>query len=160
MRRKVRSLAPSVAALEPRTLTELVSQRVTQERIIAQLSSFFGVLALLLAAVGLYGVLAYAVERRTSEIGIRMAIGAEPGLVVWLILRETLILLAVGAAAGAAAALALARVVAHSMYGVSTADPLTIAVSAATLAVVALAAASIPALRAARIDPIAALRVE
>ena len=160
MRRKVRSLAPSVAALEPRTLTELVGQRVTQERIIAQLSSFFGVLALLLAAIGLYGVLAYAVERRTSEIGIRMAIGAKPGTVVWLILRETLILLAIGAALGAAAAMALARIVAHSMYGVSTADPLTISLAAATLTVVAMAAASIPALRAARIDPIVALRVE
>ena len=160
MRRKVRSLAPSVAALEPQTLTELVGQRVTQERIIAQLSSFFGVLALLLAAVGLYGVLAYAVERRTSEIGIRMAIGAKPGTVVWLILRETLILLAVGAALGAGAAMALARIVVHSMYGVSTADPLTIAIATATLTVVALAAASIPALRAARIDPIVALRVE
>jgi predicted permease len=160
MRRKVRALAPSVAALEPRTLTELVGERVTQERIVAQLSSFFGVLALLLAAVGLYGVLAYAVERRTSEIGIRMAVGAKPASVVWLILRETLILLAIGAVLGAAAATALARIVAHSMYGVSTADPLTIAVAAATLTVVALAAASIPALRAARIDPIVALRVE
>src|ERR1017187_2554225 len=147
MRRKVRALAPSVAALEPRALTELVGQRVTQERIIAQLSSFFGVLALLLAAIGLYGVLAYAVERRTSEIGIRMAVGAKPGSVVWLILRETLILLAIGAAIGAGAAMALARIVAASMYGVSTADPLTIAVAAATLTVVALAAASIPALR-------------
>jgi predicted permease len=160
MRRKVRALAPSVAALEPRALTELVGQRVTQERIIAQLSSFFGVLALLLAAIGLYGVLAYAVERRTSEIGIRMAVGAKPGSVVWLILRETLILLAIGAVLGAAAAMALARIVAHSMYGVSTADPLTIAFAAATLTVVALAAAFIPALRAARIDPIVALRVE
>src|SRR5208337_945363 len=102
-------------------------QRVTQERIIAQLSSFFGALALLLAAVGLYGVLAYAVERRTSEIGIRMAIGAKPASVVWLILRETLMRLAIGAMVGAAAAMALA---------------------------------SFPALRAARIDPIVALRVE
>jgi ABC-type antimicrobial peptide transport system permease subunit len=105
-------------------------------------------------------VLAYAVERRASEIGIRMAIGAKPASVVWLILRETLILLAIGAAIGAAAAMALARIVAASMYGVSTADPLTIAVAAATLTVVALAAASFPALRASRIDPIVALRVE
>jgi predicted permease len=160
MRQRVRAVAPSIDALEPQTLTELVGQRVTQERIIAQLSSFFGVLALMLAAVGLYGVLAYAVERRTSEIGIRMAIGAKPGTVVWLVLQETLVLLVVGAVVGAGAAMGLARVVAHSMYGVSTADPLTIGIAAGVLAVVAMAAASIPAFRAARIDPIIALRVE
>jgi len=160
LRQKVRAIDSSLAPLEPRLLGELVDERVLQERIIAQLSSFFGALALLLAAVGLYGVLAYAVERRTNEIGIRMAIGAERGAVVWLILRETLVLLAAGMAIGGGASLGLARLVASSMYGVTTRDPLTMVLAAATLAVVALAAACFPALRAAKVDPMVALRVE
>ena len=138
----------------------MIGRLLTQERIIAQLSTFFGGLALLLAAIGLYGVLAYAVARRTNEIGIRMAIGAQRSTVVWLVLRETLVLLAIGTVVGTGAALALARLVANRMYGVTTSDPLTIALAAAVLSVVAVGAASLPAFRAARVDPMVALRMD
>jgi predicted permease len=160
MRQRVRAIDSSLPPLEPRLLGELVDERVLQERIVAQLSTFFGALALLLAAVGLYGVLAYAVERRTNEIGLRMAIGAERGAVVWLVLRETLVLLATGLVIGGGASLLLARLVASSMYGVTTRDPLTMLAAAAALSIVAIAAATFPALRAAKIDPMVALRVE
>ncbi|HLK70175.1 MAG TPA: ABC transporter permease [Bryobacteraceae bacterium] len=142
------------------TLDELLSRALLQERIIAQLSTFFGALALILASMGLYGVLSYAVARRTNEIGIRMAIGAAQGRVVWMILRETLVLVAIGAVVGIGASLGLARLVANRMFGVSTGDPVTMAVAALTLTLVAMAAASFPAIRAAKVDPMVALRVE
>jgi ABC-type antimicrobial peptide transport system permease subunit len=139
---------------------ELIDRRVLQQRIIAELSTCFGALALLLAAIGLYGVLSYAVARRTSEIGIRMAVGAGRGRVVWMILRETFGMLAVGAVIGAGAAVALSRLVQSQMFGVKGSDPATIAASAAVLAAIAAFASVFPALRAARVDPMVALRVE
>jgi predicted lysophospholipase L1 biosynthesis ABC-type transport system permease subunit len=160
VRQKVQGIDKSLRMEKPDTMDQLVDGRLTQERIIAQLSTFFGVLALLLASVGLYGVLSYAVARRTGEIGIRMAIGARQRTVMWMVLRETLFLLGVGAVIGVGAAMGLARLVASRMYGISTADPVTIATAAATLAAVAMAAACFPAMRAARVDPVVALRVE
>jgi len=160
VRAKIQAADRTLPIGTPSTLNELVERQLLQERIIAQLSTFFGALALLLACMGLYGVLSYAVARRTNEIGIRMAVGAGHGSVVWMILRETMVLVAVGAVAGAGASLGMARLVASRMFGVSAGDPLTILAAAATLTVVALVAACFPAMRAARIDPMIALRVE
>ena len=108
-----------------------------QERLFAKLSSFFGALALLLACVGLYGVLSYAVVRRTGEIGIRMALGAERGDVLWMVLRESLVLVAAGTLPGLAAAWGLTRFISTMLYGLKPSDPLTIA--AATLVMIAAA---------------------
>jgi predicted permease len=160
VRRKIREIDRSLPIDNFDTLTVLVDRRVLQERIVAQLSTFFGVLALLLASVGLYGVLSYAVARRTNEIGIRIAMGAAQPTVVWMVLRETLVLVAVGAVAGIGAAIGLGRLVASRMYGVAATDPAVIVLSALVLTAVALCAACFPALRAARVDPMVALRVE
>ena len=131
-----------------------------EERLISTLAAAFGLLALLLSAVGLYGVLAYSVARRTSEIGIRMALGAMPGQVTWSVLRQTLWLVAIGLAAGVPASIFLARLVEKMFYGVTPTDVVTQAGAAALLAAVALVASYLPARRAGRIDPLAALRYE
>jgi len=120
----------------------------------------FAALALLLSAVGIYGVTAYAVAQRTREIGVRMAIGASAGVVVRMVLAGALRTVLVGLGVGALAALAAARLIASQLYGVSARDPLTFAGIAGLLLAVALAASVIPALRAARIDPMAALRAD
>ncbi len=160
LRKKVRELDPSLPIRNLDTLDDLVDRRVVQERMIAELSAFFGALALLLASIGLYGVLSYAVARRTNEIGIRMAIGAEQSTVIRMILQETLVLVVTGSVIGLGAAMGLGELVASRMYGVRTADPATLVAATATLTIVAMAAACFPALRAARVDPVVALRVE
>ena len=160
IRRQIQETDRSIELGKPRTVDDLIDRRVLQQRIIAQLSSFFGALALLLAAIGLYGVLSHAVARRTNEIGIRMAVGAGRSRVAWMVLRETFAMLAVGAVVGAAAAVALSRLVRSQMFGVQGSDPLTIAAAIALLAAIAVFASVFPALRAARVDPMVALRVE
>jgi predicted permease len=160
VRSKFQATDQSLPIGTPSTMDELLDRQLQQERIVAQLSTFFGALALVLASMGLYGVLSYAVARRTNEIGIRMAIGAAGGSVVWMILRETLLLVAVGAVVGIGASMWLARLVASRMFGVSAGDPLTMLVAAVTLTVVAMLAACFPAMRAAKVDPMVALRVE
>jgi predicted permease len=160
IRAKLHDIDKSIPVVNVRTLNELVDRRLVQERIISQLSTFFAVLALVLASIGLYGVLSYGVARRTNEIGIRIAIGAAQRTVIWMILRETLVLVVIGAAIGIGGAIALARLVASRMFGVSTADPLSIAAAGLTLVAVAMFAACFPAMRASRVDPMQALRVE
>ena len=127
---------------------------------IATLSSVFGALATVLAIVGLYGVMAYMVTRRSREIGIRMALGAQSGNVVWLVMREVVTLVAVGIAIGAPVAWALGKVVQAQLYGVQPHDPASIALPALLLATVALLAGYIPARRAAGYDPVRVLRYE
>jgi len=124
------------------------------------LLSAFAAMALLLAVLGLYGVASYAVSRRMPEMGVRMALGARPDDVLALVIGEGLRLAAVGVALGAAAALALARALTGSLYGVGPTDPLTFVAMAVTLMIAALVAVSLPARRAARLDPMAALREE
>jgi ABC-type antimicrobial peptide transport system permease subunit len=128
--------------------------------LIAQLVSFFGVLALLLACVGLYGVMGHAVSRRTNEIGIRMALGAKSQSILWMVLRETLILVVAGIAIGVPVALSAARLVSTQLYGLSAADPLTLAAAVTLLIAVAALAGYLPARRASRVDPMVALRYE
>jgi ABC-type antimicrobial peptide transport system permease subunit len=137
-----------------------VDDSILAERLIARLSTFFGALAALLAAVGLYGVMSYTVARRTSEIGVRMALGARQSAIAGMILREILVLVAIGSVAGAAAALGLARFVESLVFGLKPRDPLTVALAVALLLAIGLLAGYLPARRAAGIDPLAALRTE
>jgi len=141
-------------------LSQAVQRSILQERITAMLSAFFGALALLLAAIGLYGLMAYNVTRRTRELGIRLALGAQGNGILKMVLGETLKLTLIGIAVGLPCALAATRLIAHMLFGVTPYDPLTLAaVSFALLAVGALAG-YIPARRAMRVDPIVALRYE
>jgi len=137
-----------------------IRESLLRERLMATLSGFFGFLAALLAMIGLYGVISYMVARRTSEIGIRMAMGALPRDVVVMIMREAAILLAIGMGVGAALALAGGKAASSMLYGLKPKDPITFAIALVVLAAVAAAASFLPALRASRLDPMAALRDE
>jgi putative ABC transport system permease protein len=139
---------------------EIVNRTLVIERLVAQVSAAFGVLALLIAAVGLYGVLAYNVVRRRREIGVRIAVGAPPGAVEWMMMRESLTLLACGVAIGLPAAMVVTRLVSSMLFGLSPQDPGSIAAALTALTIATVAAAYLPARRAARIDPILALRDE
>ena len=151
---------PSQAVEPPGLLEETVSSSLQPRKFPLQLLGAFAALALVLAALGIYGVTSYAVAQRTREIGVRMAIGATASSVVRMVLAASLRTVVVGLCAGGAAALAFGRVLSSQLYGVSAHDPLTFLSIAALLAAVALLASALPALRAARVDPIAALRAE
>jgi predicted permease len=145
-------------ALTFRPLADQVNASLTQERLVAMLAGFFGILALLLAGLGLYGVTAYAVTRRRTEIGIRMALGAAPGGVVRLVLSRVTLLVGIGVVIGAAVSLWAARFVETLVYGLEPRDPATFTIAAIVLAAVGAAAGWVPAYRASRIDPAAVLR--
>jgi len=137
-----------------------VDRSLGREKLLARLAGFFGVLALLLASIGLYGVIAYSVAPRRNEIGIRMALGARPDSVLRMVLGKSLVVAALGLAVGIPAALACGRLLSSLLYGVEAYDPLTIGGAAAVMLAVALAASFLPARRAALLDPCAALREE
>jgi predicted permease len=147
-------------SLEFRNFETQVNESLLQPRMVALLSAFFGGLALLLAMIGLYGVTAYGVARRQAEIGIRMALGAQPASVVWLVLREVAAMLAVGTLLGLGASLAAGRLVSSLLYGVKPHDAAPLAIAAVVLGIATGIAAYLPAHRAARLDPMAALREE
>jgi ABC-type antimicrobial peptide transport system permease subunit len=137
-----------------------VKASLVPERLLSILATFFGGLALTLACLGLYGVMAYAVLRRTREIAIRMAIGAQHRSVVWLVVRETLALVVLGAGLGAATAWLSTRYIRSQLFGVAPGDPLALSSAVLLLLLVATAAGYVPARRATRIDPVSALRYE
>jgi predicted permease len=158
--RSVRNGGPGVLIESTHTLAQQVDQSLLAERLLSWLAAAFGVLALVLSAVGLYGVMTYSVARRTSEIGICLALGAQPARVARSILRQTVSIIGVGLAAGIPASILVARAVRNLLYGVGPADFATQAGAAILLAAVALAASYLPARRAARIDPLTAMRYE
>jgi predicted permease len=160
LRSTVQEVAPSLPPISIRTMNGLVSDTLQTDRFIEQLSTAFGVLAVLLASVGLYGVMAYVVARRTRDIGIRMALGAEPGNVLWQVLRESFVLALIGIVIGVPAALAGTRFVRSMLFGLGFADPIVIVSAAALLALIAALAGLLPAHRASRVDPMVALRYE
>jgi ABC-type antimicrobial peptide transport system permease subunit len=159
-RDRLRGLDANLPIFKVRTLEQRVSDSLLTERLVAGLSTAFGLLATLLASIGLYGVLAYSVTRRTREIGLRLALGAVSGDVVWLVLREALLLLGIGLATGLPAALALAHYARGQLFGVSFADPVSLGLAIAALSIAATLASVVPARRAGRLDPTLALRCE
>jgi len=160
IQRLVRELDPQLQVVGLQTMTDVVNQSLVQERFIAQTASAFSLFALLLACVGLYGVMSYAVTRRTHEIGVRMALGAEARDVIRLVMREVLLLVVPGAGIGLTAALATTRLVSTLLFGLTPSDPLTITLATLLMIGVAALAGYWPARRASRVDPLRALRHE
>ena len=160
VRDRVQSIATSVPVSQPRTLTSQVERSLASERLIAQLLSAFGGVALILASVGLYGVLGYAVARRTAEIGLRLALGATRSGVLRSVLQQSMLVVAIGLAIGLPATMLLSRPLDGLLYGVAPSDPRILAGAVVCLVIVGLAAAAVPALRASRVDPLVALRHE
>jgi predicted permease len=148
------------ASFQFKTLAVQVNESLARERLLATLSGFFGALALLLATIGLYGVVSYNMTRRRNEIGIRMALGAQQSRVLSTVLGEVAILIGIGLAIGLAATIAATRFIAGFLYGVKANDPWTLCLAAAMLALVAILAGFLPAHRASRLDPMDALREE
>ncbi|MGH9719651.1 MAG: FtsX-like permease family protein, partial [Bryobacteraceae bacterium] len=159
MKQRLTEVSPQIRVW-PVVLRAMVEERLVRERVLAWLSGFFGALAAVLAMIGLYGVISYMVARRRSEIGIRLALGASRPGVIWLILRQVTVLLAIGIAVGAALSLAAARGAETLLFGLKPHDPLTLAMSAASLTAVAFLASLILAWRASRLDPMTSLREE
>ena len=160
IRQAVLSIDRNLPLFDVHTQTELIARDFAQERLFATLSSFFGLLALALVCNGLYGVMSYTVTQRTHEIGIRMALGARGGDVVRLVMKETMLLVAGGVTVGLIAALATTRLISSWLYGLTPNDPVTIGLAALVLMTVAAVAGYLPAHRAARVDPLVALRYE
>ena len=160
VRELVRQADARVPVSEVRTQAADIDQTINQEITFAELCSGFAILALVIACVGLYGTVSYNVARRTGEIGIRMALGAQRSVVVRMVLREVLILAAMGLTIGLATALAASRFVASFLYGMKPNDPLAFTLAVMTLLGAALMAGYVPARKASRIDPMSALRHE
>jgi predicted permease len=157
---EVRAVATAVPLTQASALSTQIDRSLVKERLMTRVLGFFAGLALLLALIGLYGVLGYAVTRRTHEIGIRLALGATRGAVLWSVLSESSKLVAMGVVIGVPAALALTRLFASLLYGVKPTDPWVLAGVVLSLFLVGMAAASLPAWRASRVDPLVALRYE
>ena len=160
VRRAVEEVDPTLRVTNVAEMQRLISDRIAPKRLSAQLIGIFAGLALVLAAIGIYGVLSFSVSQRTHEIGVRVAVGAEPGVVLRMVVRQAAALAAVGIAVGIAASLGLTRVLENLLFGVSATEPWVYAGSAAALLLVAMVAAAAPAWRAARVDPLVALREE
>ena len=160
VRKTLAGIDPNLTILRMQSFVEQVSETFNQDRLIARLTELFGLLALVLACIGLYGVTSYAVARRTNEIGIRMALGADRGSVLGLVLRGALVQVLAGLAIGIPAALAGGHMLAHELYGVKSCDPTILGAAALVLAACAILAASVPARRAMTVDPMVAMRYE
>ena len=160
VRKSIQGVDAALPIISAASIEEEMAPLTAQDRTTAQIAIVFGCVALALAAIGLYGVLSYAISRRTGEIAIRIAIGARPERVIWMILGETVGTVSAGVAVGAGLAYAASRLIQSRLYGVAPEDPLTLALAIGLLVLVALSAAYLPALRASRLDPTAALRQE
>jgi putative ABC transport system permease protein len=160
VRHEVQTLDPNLPPFNVVTLSENIDISLFPARFGALLLGGFGVLALALATVGIYGVMSYSVSKRTHEIGIRMALGAQANNVLRLVVSQGMLLVSIGVAVGSATAFALTRVVKNLLYGVGATDPPTFAAIALLLTIVALLACYIPARRATKVDPLVALRYE
>ena len=160
IQRLAREIDPQLQVVRLRTMKDVVDDSLVQERFIAQISGAFSLFALLLASVGLYGVMSYAVTRRTNEIGVRMTLGARGADVVRMVMKETLLLVAIGMAIGLGSALATTRLISSLLFGLTPNDPATIAAAALLMIAVAALAGYLPARRASRVDPMTALRCE
>jgi predicted permease len=160
LRNEVKQVDASMPIYELKTVEGQLDETLLNDRLIALLSAGFGLLATVLASIGLYGVMAFVVARRRKELGLRLALGAEPGKVLWLVMKEVLILLSLGLAVGIPTAIGLGRYVSSQLYGIEPNDPWIAGSTVALLALVSAAAGMIPARRASRIDPILALRYE
>ena len=160
VRRVFAQVDPNLTLTGMLTMDEQVAARLDQQRTVAQLTGLFGILALVLAAVGLYGVTAYSVERRTSEIGVRIALGANRMNVIGMVLRGAFLQILIGLVIGIPASIGCARLIAAQLYQVKGWDPMVLSGSVVALAVCALIASIVPARRAAAINPVVALRTE
>jgi predicted permease len=160
IRRAVSDVDPNFTLLSVQTLQEQVDGRFDQQRVVAQMTGLFGILALILAAIGLYGVTAYSVAKRTSEIGVRMALGANRASVIRLVLRGAFLQIVIGLVIGIPASIGCAHLIASQLYNVKSWDPLVLTGSIVTLGACALIASIIPAQRAASINPVQALRTD
>lgn len=160
VRRVLAQIDRNLPMLNARTVGEQIDRRLITQRLIAQLSAFFGGVALVLAAIGLYGVMSYSTSRRTGEIGVRVALGASQGHVSWMVLRETLWLVAIGVAIGLPCAVALGRLISASLFGLTPWDPATIALAITIILCSTMVAGYVPARRASHIDPMNALRYD
>lgn len=160
IRRTVAQMDSSLPVFDMRSMEEQIDRSLVTERMIAMLSAVFGAIATVLATVGLYGVMAYTVARKTREIGIRMALGAFSRDVIWMVMREVLVLIALGVSIGLVSSVLLSRFVEAQLFGLTPNDPATLALAAGILTAVAALAGYLPALRASRVNPIRALRYE
>jgi ABC-type antimicrobial peptide transport system permease subunit len=160
LREAIREIDPTLPMMDVSTQAEQIEQRLLQERVFARAYSLFGALATILAAIGLFGVMSYSVARRTNEIGVRMALGAEARHVMRMVMRESMGLVAIGLVIGLAAAAAAGRLLASQLFGLAPTDTATMAAGTMVMLAVAAVAAQLPARRASRVDPIVALRCE
>jgi predicted permease len=160
VRGAIAQINPNILVNDVITLDEQIDRSIATQALIARLSSFFGVLAVFLACIGIYGLFSYSVARRTSELGIRLALGAQSQTLLWLILRESILLLILGLAVGIPVALSSTRILKSMLYQLSPLDPTAITVAIASVAVMTIAAAWLPARRATKVDPLQALRTE
>jgi predicted permease len=156
----IHSIDPNLPIMRVTTLDEQVARSITNQRLVAQLSAVFGLLAVSLSCMGIYGVMSYLVNRRTNEIGIRMALGAGRSNVLWMVVREILALISIGVVIGVPVALAGDRLVSNMLFGLRSTDPVTLVSATVILLIVAAIAGYLPARRAALVDPMVALRYE
>jgi predicted permease len=160
VRQRIHEVDPHLPISNVTTLDEQVGRSIGNQRLVAQLSTFFGLLAVFLSCIGIYGVMSYVVTGRTNEIGIRMALGAGRFNMLWMIMRETLILVTSGVVIGVPVALAADRLVSSMLFGIKPADPVTLVSATVALLIVAAIAGYLPARRASLVDPMVALRYE
>jgi predicted permease len=159
-RKVIQQMDPNLPLIKPMTQRAQYDTTISSQMLFARLAGFFGLLAVVLVATGLYGTLSYRISRRSAEIGVRMALGAGRGNVVWMVLRDSLVLTVIGVLAGAPLAIFIGRALSSSLYGIEPFDALTYVVAVCGVTLVALVASAAPAGRAASVDPMRALRTE